>query len=90
MSRFTRIAAAAAASASLAAASAAPASAQDIELQTTVCNGQVTVPACVNYAADVANRAIQYVQDTYTYTVQPVVDDAACIVIYIGTGRTCD
>lgn len=89
MSRFTRIAAVAAAAASLAAASAAPASAQTLQADTTVCYGTVTVPSCVNYTLDVANRAVQYAQETYDREVQPQLDAAACTVIYLATGRRC-
>jgi putative intracellular protease/amidase len=90
MSRFTRIAAVCAATASLAAAGAAPASASDSNIDEAIyCNGQITVPSCVNYALDVANRAVEYVQTTYDTTVQPQVDYAACTAIYLATGRRC-
>jgi hypothetical protein len=86
MTRITRIAATLAATASLAAVAAAPASAQEIYISEPPCD---SVPSCVNYTLDTAERVRQTAEDAYNNTVQPLVNWGACTAYYVVTGKPC-
>jgi hypothetical protein len=90
MPRIKRAIAACAAVAATTAAFAAPANAQfDVDIAYNPCLDDPSLPTCVNYAFDVAQRTIEVTRDTYNNDVQPVLNEPACKAYELLTGRPC-
>lgn len=90
MPRIKGAIAACAAVAATTAALAAPAGAQvEVDVAYNPCLDDPTLPTCVNYAFDVGERTIQVTRDTYNNEVQPALNEPACTVYKILTGREC-
>jgi hypothetical protein len=90
MRHYTRLAAAVLAAASLAAVSAAPAVAQtDVTADPNPCLADPSLPTCVNYVFDVADRTLVYADNAYDTHVQPQLTYVACTVVDLLTDDEC-
>lgn len=90
MTRIKGAVAACAAVAATTAAFAAPANAQlEAAIAYNPCVDDPSLPTCVNYTFDVAQRTIEVTRDTYNNEVQPTLNEPACAVYEILTGEEC-
>ena len=89
MPSFKRLTVAAVAAASLAVAGTAPATASEIDSDARYCGGQITLPDCVNWTFDTAQRGVETARTTWNGTIQPTLDGGLCAAYTLATGEPC-